>query len=80
MLLKFDRPILESVPERVQIMAEVCSKEPEGLVEQTLQSFHCQFQQVLLNLDLPMPMVSIVLELGLGVCSLELYRRRIMNQ
>lgn len=76
----FGTPVLESGPEQVRIMVVACLTELEELAEQKLQSFHYQFPQALLDLDLVMQGGLIVLGLGLGSCIPKLYRRRIMNR
>lgn len=78
-LVRSGMPILELVQGRVRITVVVYLRGLEELAERKLQSFRYQSLQVLSDLVLEVPVVSTVLELGLGSCIPTLCRRRIMN-
>ena len=64
MLVISDMPVLALVQGRVRREAAVCPRGLGGLVEQKLLSFHYQFPQDLLDLDLVAQEVWIVLGLA----------------
>lgn len=80
MLVIFGMRVLELVQGLVRTTVAVCPEELEELAKRTLQSFHYQFPQDLLDLDPAVPVVSTVPESALGSCIPRLYRRRIVNR